>query len=196
MGMISESQAKAILEPYHPVIHSCVASAWRRWEQQLRFSVALPSARYAANTMYELMVDEVRRQLTQLPGVTIIEGQRFLVGIGGLVLRFKKLNSALETSNYPTDTAMMFDAQLVLPGIPEGPRITVGYRHDRFWSRLLDVVVVASASKQVLWSYSVVPPAAKVIDMPRRQQQPAATESRVKAKKKLEKKSDKAEQNK
>jgi hypothetical protein len=118
------------------------------------------------------------------------------VGIQGLVLSFKKVNYALETANYPTQTALAFNAQMDLPNIPEGTRLVVGYRPDRFLSHLLDVVIVAPTERGVAWSYSLTPVAAPVaqIQFPAQAQPTAEPGRRVRAKATPARKNDKVEQ--
>ena len=75
--------------------------------------------------------------------------------IGPLVVRFKKVDEDLRTSNFPTPTALLFDSQAPLPGIPLGDRVTVGYLLNEFETSILGVFVILAKSDRVLWSYEL-----------------------------------------
>lgn len=146
------------LEPFHDELHGCVAAAWRRWKDDFAPRLQLPYLRCRANVIYDLMIEEARKRFSGSPEVTIIEdAQRALLGIGDLVLRFKKVDDQLHTRNYPTQGALQFDGQLRLPGIPRGTRVTVGYRIDELQQKLSAVFVILAVGRRVQGAYEILP---------------------------------------
>jgi hypothetical protein len=106
--------------------------------------------------MSDLMVDEARQRFGDHKVIKILEKNRFLLNIGSRVLvQFKKVGQELLTSNYATQTALAFDAQRTLPGLPDVSRITIGYQPDIAWSEITSVVVLLRLRRNVVWNYEL-----------------------------------------
>jgi hypothetical protein len=147
-----------VLEPYHDALHACVIAAWKRWKEDFAPRLQLPYPRCRANVIYDLMIEEARKRFSGLPEVAIVEGvQRALLSVGDLLLRFKKVDDQLHTRNYPTQGALQYDAQLRLPGVPRGTRVTIGYRVDEFRQQLSAIFVILAAGRRVLGAYELLP---------------------------------------
>lgn len=157
LGIITEADALRVLKPLHTCLYAVVESAWRDF-QAMSPGLVRPHMRWKTTTMHEFMVQHARARLDGVQGVALVEGNRFLASVEDtLLLRFKKLDQTLRTSNYPTPTAQRFDAQLPLASLlsPRLPRVTVGYQPRRDWTELIAVTVVHSVGKHVQWFYDL-----------------------------------------
>ena len=165
--MISEEEARTLLDPYHTPLRACVTTAWQQWRTVILPVVPVAYPRGQANIIYELIAQEARRQFLPLPGVQIIEGAvRLFLAIGDRVLiRFKKLNERLRPSNYPTYQALLFDEQMDLPTIPsKAERITVGYKLNELQTDI-SVHVVYLQGKDIVWDYLLEQPQTTVLPL-------------------------------
>lgn len=164
--MITEEAAKIVLDPYHDAFFRLVTRAFERFQAGPISLTALPSPKYKATTMHELMMDEARLRFSDVEGVEILEGQNFLLRVEDrLFVRFKKVDRELRTSNYPTARAVAFDAQVDVDGLAPLPRITLGYQPDRTWNSLSSVVVMLAKRKYPLWNYELTGQSAHVQPM-------------------------------
>lgn len=157
--MISKIEAKGILEPYETALCQTVSRSWERYGLDFAPKIAMPYRRGRANIMYELMADEARNRFDGISEVRVIElGQRFLLEIDPLLIRFKKLDPQLRTRNYPTQMSLSFDSQLPLPGILSRERVTVGYCLNALESQLTAIKVVYIRGTEVVWHYNLDKP--------------------------------------
>lgn len=156
VGIISEESARDVLDDRHDALFRTVTRAFERIQDGPITLTKIPHIGHLTNAMHALMLDEARDRFSETLGVEIIEGQTFLLKFDDRVLvRFKKVNRELETSNYPTQRARAFDAQNSLADVPALPRITIGYETDPVWSKLQSVTVVFSLRKIPMWNYEL-----------------------------------------
>jgi hypothetical protein len=86
-----------------------------------------------------------------------------------ILLRFKFLDNELHTRNYPTQTAIDYNKQMPLPGIPQGVRVDLGYRPNQDETALNGIFAVWSFGLQKLWVCqldSAVPGIVRDIQLP------------------------------
>ncbi len=102
------------------------------------------------------MIELANERLVPMPGVVKIEAcDRTLFEIGGeVLLHFKKLDANLKPSNYRTQTAIRFNNNLELDGIPsELPRIQVGYVPKDDWTSIIGAFAAYNGSRG--WSIDI-----------------------------------------
>lgn len=170
MREIELEEAQNLLAPYHPRLLQCFDEGWKRYDDTIPRRLPLISSRGQANAYHEFLVEEVRTRLGGLEGILIDESKdnRFLVYVQQqLLLRFKKLDRKLRTSNYPTPTSVAFDAQEEIEGLPECCRLTVGYQFDRMRRGLKSVYVLYAKGREPLWHYDLRDPSLhQVMELP------------------------------
>lgn len=168
MGIISESKARRALDPHLHLLYTVVTEAFDRWRRDFapQFAAA-PTARARANVLHELMVQGARKAFDSVRGVQMIEAAgRTVLRIAPrtipepVLVQFKKLTPEGMPRNYPTQTALAFDAQVLVPGIPTDARITIGYRLNRLATAIIDVLAVCTDGDQPAWSFELLPPVA------------------------------------
>jgi hypothetical protein len=109
-----------------------------------------------ASVLSSMFEDEARTRIAALPGVALISrGRSFLVSFKGVLVRFKKVDPDYRTRNYPTDASLRFDHQVPLPGIPPHPRLTLGYRLNRLGTAIVDLALIFSQGKKVVWVHQL-----------------------------------------
>lgn len=160
MRIISQGEAKPRLEPHHDAIIGCVKAGWDKWILHVAPQLPLPDRRTRPTIVHNFITDEARRRFCDVPGVSVIQAQgRFLVSIDNkFIIYFKQLDRTLRTRNYPTDTAVKFDAQepIRLPGIPDICRITIGYIPSDITQSISAIYVSLLRGKTVQWSYELI----------------------------------------
>jgi hypothetical protein len=154
--MISLDEAQRILGPYHGDLLDCTMNGWNVFISQIAPNYPPFEKRTRRNLVNNLIMHEVTKCFFEVPGthISTFHG-RSVLQIGPLVVRFKKVDEDLRTSNFPTPTALLFDGQAPLPGIPRGDRVTVGYLLNEFETSILGVFVILAKSDSVLWSYEL-----------------------------------------
>jgi len=156
--MDREAVARKHLEPLHGHIRAIFRAAEARWleiPEDIRGILKLDK-RTHANVMWQFLVHEAKTIFTGTsvsakPGVNTI---RFSCG-NALLMRFKKISEQGISSNYPTQTALEFNMQMVLPGMPEAMRVDLGWVADSTTLAFTELRVVERRGGAVAWMYSI-----------------------------------------
>jgi hypothetical protein len=107
------------------------------------------------------MENEARRAFVGIGGVRIHDGKRFLLVFDDrLIVQFKLLDKLLRSRNYPTESAVAFDAQQemseqYMPGMTRYKRVKIGYCLDDTGMDVAGRYVVFAIGKHVEWSYEL-----------------------------------------
>lgn len=156
--MLSETDAKEILSPYHQEIADIVLSAWNKWLIAKKFLAPNAYPRDRASTVYSFFKEEAVDRFCGNPNVSILLGdQNFrLLFEDRIVIRFKKVDGNYNSRNIPTQMSLQFDRQETIPGLPERTNLKVGYRLDSSETQIEEVVVIYPTSENSLaWCYGV-----------------------------------------
>jgi hypothetical protein len=157
-GIISERSARTVLEPLHGRLHQTVQRAWTSYEDAAAQRSGI-HARWRTTTMHQCMTEHARELFDGIAGVSVVDGERFLLNVGDkLLVQFKKLDADLLTSNYPTPTARKFDHQEPVASLPSPklPRVTLGYQPKRDWTTVLAITLVHRVGKsEPHWFYDL-----------------------------------------
>lgn len=166
--LISESDAQPLLAPFHQAIGAAITKAFEEWKTVVL--PLLPQFTEAAQSSFILcaLERELRTQLGAHPDLKFspVGADRFGIRIKETVLiRFKKINDALTTSNVRTSRSEKFDRQLDLPGLPQMPRITIGYRLTADNASITALWVALFKGTKRLWHYELVADGAGVVSI-------------------------------
>jgi hypothetical protein len=152
--------ADGIEEAFDKAMHQ----AWREWRERHPSFLTLPSSTLRALGVHEMAVERVSAELENHPRVLIVPqvpGRRrahFLIkdrdDVVRMIVQTKKLDRALRTSNLRTREAVRFDAQRPLPGLPMGPRLTLGYRIEEHGTKIVTEAVYRIDRKPE-WHYEL-----------------------------------------
>lgn len=152
--MLSEDEVMTRLAPHLPFLASLPGIAVERYKEKLApvFFGKWPTVR--AGEIQALMVEAMRGYCGKHSIVDMVEmGQRWLwPAATDLVVQFKMLDKTGRPSNYPTERARNFDAQMELDGFPPGMRVTLGYTLDEETIDVVDVRVVAQDGPRISFS--------------------------------------------
>lgn len=148
IDLLSEDEARALLEKHLKELRQCISDAWAAWvllgSRAPEFRVDLDAVARAACLSSHIRA-RVREcfQGREAEGIFIREkGRLFLLDICGKVLiRFKKLSIDLISSNVMTRQQMQLKFQLSLPGFPEATHLTCGYVLDALQTSIDQMVV-------------------------------------------------------
>jgi len=158
MNIVPKTEAKAILEPHVDSITHCILLGWNDYTTRYSAETHLHETRTKANLIRDHIVYHARREFCDKPGVVLREfNGLFLVEVDGkLSIRFKKLDCGLRSSNIPTQQALAFNQQLLLPGIPPAPtRLNAGYVPNEWWTDIKGLFVVCPNGNGVEWSIEI-----------------------------------------
>jgi hypothetical protein len=154
-----EAQCRKILAPYASLIHQIPIAAWERYAALPELDRSMWSSTARANVISSYMVSSAKELLGQISEVRAIDNHVssiFLVQ-DRVVLRFKKLDRSLLSSNYQTPRAIEYnDTGLHLPGIGvPALRVDIGYRLNVVETNIDAVFVVRRKRKRVLWAFDL-----------------------------------------
>lgn len=114
----------------------------------------VPCPRTVANIIHDHIVHRVKRDVCddRLRFLSSVQRNLFILD-EQVVLVFKKFNEALQSSNYPTPTALSFNLQEDLPGLPSSlPRVEMGYVPDSVGATITGIYAVMRNGAGLHWS--------------------------------------------
>lgn len=154
--LITKEQAQPILEPHLEKIRRSITDAIDTYNTEYAHLRHRHSARTDANTCRDLIIDNIKREFDDVQGVRWSEkGGLFLLTIDGLVvLKFKKFNTRLLSSNIPTRQTQLLLSQ-ELPGMPPNGLLHVGYLLDPLSSRLEGIYITCRVGSHNEWSMDI-----------------------------------------
>lgn len=157
----SESAVRRVLEKYHPVLAEASRAAMSRWMGLAPAErIALGDhPRTYANAIWAFFRAEATTRLTWLPGVALTNKYNTfgIVVNNRVMLRFKRINKAGQSRNFPTQLNLRFYAQVEIPGIPAScPRAELGWREDALRVGLEALEIVMRNGREVAWRYTIL----------------------------------------
>jgi len=141
---VSVDDAKRLLGPHLSTLKSCVDAGIEKFNVDHGSNRHYLSPHSRANIIRDLIIYHVRIAFESKDGVTIMErGRLFLLNIGGeVLLRFKKMNERMLTSNIPTQQAQNFSRQQLSFGFLHPlTSINVGYIPNDVYTRPQRVII-------------------------------------------------------
>jgi len=184
------------LHPYLDELSGCIRAGWVAWEDlgTREPGLRLPlGPRTRACFVYEHVVFAIRQRFTNRPGVHINERRGFLELLIGskYLIRFKKLNKNLQSSNIPTkQQKRWFDLQLELPDMPpQAMRLVAGYRLNLAGTEIEQLAITQPVGRKIRWALDISDRGfdeSRVTSMPGVEPQPAEIRSTITETKKEE----------
>lgn len=169
MLKLSRDVVSEILEPFAEPLFRIGAVPFERWLSEYP-NRELHPPRTRANILYDLMVDQARREFRGVRGTEIIEppsGVTLLAIAERVCIRFKKLDEDSLPSNNPTQAVRDWENGEDLPGIPSAlQRLALGYRLNRLQTAVKDVLVSNSRAGHLLYDIILEEPDAGLIVLP------------------------------
>jgi hypothetical protein len=152
---ISKEKVLAILDLYMPRMADCIMAGWNDYATIYAPQHHIHTPRTRASIIRDHIVAHVRETFDNVRNVVIIDKRSglFCLEVKGLVVvRFKKLNEQMRTSNIPTQQALAFEQQMSLPDIPhDAAHINAGYSPDKLWTNLKGIFIAAPNGKKIDW---------------------------------------------
>ena len=158
----SEQVARSTVRPYYPHLFQAIINAWNRYLQlpeEVRYILSrYKSAR--ANAVWSFILHEAQSLFQDHSSIRAIENPQNTIFVidERVIIRFKKLDSKGFSQNYPTQTALGFNAQLEIPGVPSLLRLDVGYVLNDIGTSISRVLVVCRSGNTVRWLDEIDPP--------------------------------------
>ncbi|MBV9774309.1 MAG: hypothetical protein JO040_10190 [Gemmatimonadetes bacterium] len=156
MVAISMEGARAELALVEGQLEECIREAWG--ELRTIQATIHPGMRVRCRRtlLQDLVIKHVEAAFEGVPGFQLIEcdgGRVVLIVSNRLLLQFKHIDHEFKTANIPTETALNFNAQLEIEGLPSIPRLTVGYRLDQLETKVEGIYIMFAINNQPQWTY-------------------------------------------
>lgn len=151
-------EARSELRILEPRLEECVRQGWSEYKSVMAERHPGMRVRCRRTLLQEFIVKEVEAAFGLVPGLSIIEtrsGRVLLVVADAFVLQVKHLTREFRTKNIPTDEAVAFNAQRLLPGYPPLPRLTLGFRLDALEASIEGVYVLCGLNNRPVWYYRI-----------------------------------------
>jgi len=105
-----KNDAISILKPFFSDFRQCVESGFSTCLTEYKPYTHLYARRTKASLVYDHIIDEARKTFADKNNINIIETNGlFLIDVGGeILIRFKKFNTDLRSSNFPTKQQLCF----------------------------------------------------------------------------------------
>lgn len=151
--MSSEKYLRAVLRPLYPILEQIVREGFRSYFVKYGHVAYTHSARTRASIINDEIVHLAKERLPDFGVRATSKMQRNLFDLGGAcILHFKKLDSNMISSNYPTLFSLCFDRQMEFPGLPATlPRLKVGYIPTGDWTAIEAVFVTCPNGHGIDW---------------------------------------------
>lgn len=161
MDPMPKEQAKIILGPYISRIQEAVKRAIKDYYMSGQYAGVryIHSPRTAANVCHDHIKAEIKREFESTPGVSYSEKRgSFTLNVqGAAVLRFKKFNKNLLSSNIKTNQVTAFllqqPMQLELDGLPPDGLLHVGYIMNRLGTDIEKIYVTYRYADVNIWEW-------------------------------------------
>lgn len=134
-AIISQEEAKALLEPHLPLLEEDFKAAWdfvqdilnQDPERRSTFDISTQAA-----MIFNRFVRLTHKRFNDVPGVLLKSSGRMMKMIinGKLSLRFKKFDGKLRSKNVRTNQQLKMYFQLQLDGMDTATEVTFGYKTD------------------------------------------------------------------
>jgi hypothetical protein len=168
--IITEAEARKLLEPYRTRLRACILAGWERWQELLytspgHFTITRATSR--ANLVYDYIVEAAKKEF--LPGgqpephVRVSDKHGFLTLTfhDRIVIRFKKFRGrGLSTSGIPTRQQQLFAFQLPMENMPaEVTKAVAGYLLNSLQDEIERAAVTCSVGDEREWIIDLEPEA-------------------------------------
>lgn len=152
---MSKSEILMLLNPYLPDFNRCIYESWDEWKNDLSLRFPQVTDRGFANILYELITNRAQNLFSKYSRDKIYlskKNESLKITIDDqVIVRFKKYLPGKRTSNFPTRQALLFDAQMPLPGFGSIDRITVGYLPNFLRTDILGYITYPIGKNIYLW---------------------------------------------
>ena len=141
---MDKAEALEILDPYLERIKKCVENGFNAYYVDYKSFLYRHSAISRACLIRDSILDLVRREFSDEPGIRLVETKNQLVVLEikrTLLVRFKKLNARRCSSNIPTTQAIGYLRQTNIWGLPECVNLNAGYIPNREWTEISGIYV-------------------------------------------------------
>lgn len=152
--VISEDEAKAILDRYTEPLAEVVAAGLPDWKDLPPDKTARQGRRTRASWISDVIADKAHEKFDNEPDVDVTSKRGFvtLTFAGKLVLRFKKFNGRrLRTSGIMTHQRIAFESQQLSFDGMTVTGIVAGYLLDKLEQELARLAIVCPLNGHNLW---------------------------------------------
>ncbi len=154
MEIVSRAKAEVVLKPHIEAFWKCIQLGWSDYLKSYSGVRAVHEARTRANLVRDHIVSHAREEFIDRSGTQVIEkdGTFFVAVDKRFLVRFKKLNEHLQSSNYPTYQQLCFARQMTIPGFfPSATYLVAGYVPNNLWTEIQSAYITCSRNENLEW---------------------------------------------
>lgn len=155
MGLITQEEAMAILEPHISALRGIPLDAWAEYHSEIPENLLVAfCSRTRASAVHNLMVKNAAQYAAANSATVRLFERQKMAGItidGRLAIRFKKLDEESLSRNQPTQQVQDFRGQQALDGIDAAHNLELGYVLNQEETEILEVRVVHPSGQAVYW---------------------------------------------
>ncbi len=184
-------KAELMVQRYGPILNGCLETAYARWIEKHRSELNIHRGRTRSSWVWDCAVDLLRSALATNRAFRFIDvhGTTYITYNQEFLIKVKKFDKSLRTSNIPTLASGRFNRQLPLGFEDELTHLYLGYVPDDLNMRIEQVHITCPMGNRVAWSILVAPdqPSQQPLDfpathaaavLPRKRIRPKTTEQR------------------
>lgn len=151
--LTDEQEAKKYLEPHLNALLEIIEKGFTHLFTKLSPEVLVDlSLRSKASIIHDFMRAEATKYFLNVPNVKLLQIRGlFLVDLGEMQLKFKKLNHKLQPQNIPTNQVKAFMEQQPLPGFPLSTKVIAGYQTKNYNTEINCIAVVCPDGSRFNW---------------------------------------------
>lgn len=154
MGLISQSDAMAIIKPHIGALNDLAFAAWAEYHREIPASLLIKLCpRTRASAIHNLMVAGATKYAAIASGIRVFDRQ-MMKGITVndiLAIRFKKMDEDNRSHNQPSKQVQAFRSQKHLDGIEALHNLELGYIVNDHETEVVESRLVHPSGKGVYW---------------------------------------------
>ncbi len=157
--MLSKEDVTVILNPYKKRINQCIVDGWHEAKESYCGVSHIHSPITRPSLIRDHIIHHLRQTFNDVDGVLIIEKNNslFLCIDWKLLIRFKKFDSNLHTSNNPTHQSRAFNLQMTLfeGTLGDVINLNAGYMPDELWTAIKGVYITCPKGEEIEWNICI-----------------------------------------
>jgi hypothetical protein len=151
-------KAREMVNRYGGVFKQCFESAFNNWIERHRDELSIHRGRTRSSFVWDCVVEQLRSSLALDGKFRFIDtrGTTYIVYDQCLLMKVKKLDRGLKTSNLPTFTSERFNHQMDLGFGQDWTHVYLGYVPDDLNTRIEQIHLTCPNGNKLAWSIPII----------------------------------------
>jgi len=151
-------KAEQLVQRYGQVFKDCFESGFRHWLERHRDELSIHRGRTRSCCVWDYVIDQLRTAFAADRRFRFIDTRdtTYIAYEQSFLIKVKKLDRCLRTSNVPTGTSEKFNHQLPLGFDGEWTHLYLGYIPDDLNMKVEQVHLTCPNGSRVAWSIPIL----------------------------------------